>query len=83
VPVTLNSAPQHAAIRQALTLETGTRSRWKAAADHAQIRHVFRRLAGTHLSLVLLTGKDYLAEVSEGKYYCVCLSFLVAVVARV
>ena len=71
MPVTLKSAPQHAANRQAHTLETGTRARWKAAADHAPIRHVFRRLAGTHLSLVLLTGRDYLAEDIEGKYYCV------------
>ena len=40
LPVTLNSALRHARNRQAHTLETGTRSRWKAAADHAPIRHV-------------------------------------------
>ena len=27
-------------------LQTGTRSRWIAAADHAQVRRFFRRLGG-------------------------------------
>src|SRR5262249_49322260 len=42
LPVTLKSAPGHARNRQAGTLKTGTRSRWKVAADHAPIRHVFQ-----------------------------------------
>ncbi len=52
VPGTLKSARHHASNRQVITLETGTPSRSKSAPDHAAIRHVFRRLWGTHLSEV-------------------------------
>jgi hypothetical protein len=69
MPVTLNSAPRHVAIRQALTLETGTPSRSKSAPHHTAIRHLFRRHLGTHLSGSLLTTKVYIASVSEGNYY--------------
>jgi hypothetical protein len=50
LPVTLKSAARHASNRQANTLESGGLSRSKAAADHAAIRHVFRRQLGSHLS---------------------------------
>ncbi len=54
--VTLNSAPGHALNRQANTLQTGTLSRSKAAADHAMIRRPFRRHLGTHRRLVSADG---------------------------
>jgi len=52
LPSTLKSARHHASNRQVITLETGTRSRSNSAPDHAAIRHLFRRLLGTHLSEV-------------------------------
>ena len=61
LPVTLNSAPRHAPIRQALTLETGAPSRSKSAPHHTPNRHLFRRHLGTHLSGSLLTTKVYIA----------------------
>ena len=48
VAVTLNSAPRHAPNRQVVTLQSGTSSRSKPAPDHAVIRHLLRRVLGTH-----------------------------------
>lgn len=46
--VTLNSARRQAPNRQVVTLQSGTSSRSKPAPDHAAIRHLLRRVLGTH-----------------------------------